>query len=150
MGLVIDGWALNPMCNASYGSGLTRMDKQPHKKCGPECALIEARMQATESRRLGVSTFPGDARDKDSPLLVYDPKVKGRLTRIALESSDKIEYAPEQTQLGKSRVGRHHGGFRWYFVAWLVPHVNQGTSRGDRGGRLKKRISSRSDLQGKP
>ncbi|PKI48383.1 hypothetical protein CRG98_031236 [Punica granatum] len=48
---------------------------------GPECALVGARMRATESCGLGRVHLPGgcmtDTREKESPLPVYDPKVEG-------------------------------------------------------------------------
>ncbi|PKI74534.1 hypothetical protein CRG98_005076 [Punica granatum] len=54
-----------------------------HRCADPNFNLVEVRMHALW-RNLGVSTFPWgrvtDTREKESPLHIYDPKVKGRKT----------------------------------------------------------------------
>ncbi|PKI49918.1 hypothetical protein CRG98_029702 [Punica granatum] len=57
------------------------LGSQTSRFYGLESTFVGAHMRATESRGLGVSTFPRgrvtDTCEKESPLPVYDPKVEG-------------------------------------------------------------------------
>ncbi|PKI56394.1 hypothetical protein CRG98_023197 [Punica granatum] len=48
------------------------------KLCAPEFNLVRARMRDAYVTRLGSVHLPGNTCEKESPLTVYDPYVKGR------------------------------------------------------------------------